>query len=91
MYYYGKLVRLPDEKTEEGYFQEGPIEGESFILHNQERDVCLSGIVSVFEVQPESPHAKVFPEGAKRGDFLIETKSETYWLKFYRLPGEPVF
>jgi len=91
MYYYGKLVRLPDEHTEEGYFQESPEAGESFILHNQVQDICLTGITSVLEVQPDSIHSAVFPEGARRGDFLIETKNETYWLRFYRLPSQPVF
>lgn len=91
MYYYGKLIRLEDGHCVEGYFQETYVRmGDSFVLHSSIEnggDIVIPDVIYAHEYGRSLAE---FPEGAKHGDLLLETRWGYYWISLYRIPAESI-
>ena len=85
VYYFAKLTKMSNGSVSEGYFQEVPVVGDSFILHcsiEQGKDIVVPRVVSVHEYGASSLK---FPSGSKRGDFIMETASDYYLVQLYHM------
>ena len=89
MYFYGNLINLDTGSHSEGYFQENPTVGDTFVLHGAKDQGDIKTEILTKVVMVQKGHPDSFLDGVKPGDFLMETSEEMYLLKLYHLLGLP--